>query len=97
MEFDLDNVKTLCYRCHLHWWHKNPVEAKEWLDQTLTEKRLMALKAKSVQVKKVIYNKAYYEETKTRLENTIKYYKNGYDRYDGAAYRKAKRALLGDS
>lgn len=24
------NLKALCYYCHLHWWHKNPIEAAEW-------------------------------------------------------------------
>ena len=27
LEFDVDNAFALCYRCHLHWWHKNPREA----------------------------------------------------------------------
>lgn len=24
------NIKALCYYHHLHWWHKNPIEAGEW-------------------------------------------------------------------
>jgi len=24
------NIKALCYQCHFNWWHKNPMEAKEW-------------------------------------------------------------------
>jgi len=24
------NMKVLCYRCHLSWWHKNPMRAYEW-------------------------------------------------------------------
>jgi 5-methylcytosine-specific restriction endonuclease McrA len=31
--FDLDNLKTLCYHSHINWWHKNPVEAAEWLEK----------------------------------------------------------------
>jgi len=47
MEFDPDNVKALCYSCHLHWWHKNPIEAKEWLDTVMPKKRLERLKLAS--------------------------------------------------
>jgi len=28
--FDPINIKTLCWHCHLSWWHKNPVEASNW-------------------------------------------------------------------
>ena len=35
IQYELDNVKTLCYGCHLGFWHKNPVEAKKWLDNWL--------------------------------------------------------------
>lgn len=24
------NLKALCFFCHLHWWHKNPIEAGDW-------------------------------------------------------------------
>lgn len=34
VEWDPDNVKALCYRCHLHWWHKDPLEAGEWFKTT---------------------------------------------------------------
>lgn len=34
VEFDPDNIKALCFRCHLMWWHKNPVEAGEWFRKT---------------------------------------------------------------
>lgn len=30
LEYDMINVKTLCYRCHFHFWHKNPLLASEW-------------------------------------------------------------------
>lgn len=25
------NVLTMCSACHLHWWHKDPIAALEWL------------------------------------------------------------------
>ena len=27
---DTDNIKALCYNCHINRWHKNPIEASEW-------------------------------------------------------------------
>jgi len=44
MEFEPDNVKLLCMPCHLYWWHKNPLEAAVWLEQTIERKRLNRLK-----------------------------------------------------
>lgn len=31
--WDIDNAITLCYACHIHWWHKNPHEAVKWFDE----------------------------------------------------------------
>lgn len=28
------NLKALCFRCHLMWWHKNPIEAGDWYKKT---------------------------------------------------------------
>ena len=30
LRFDERNGVALCYRCHFHWWHKNPIEAIQW-------------------------------------------------------------------
>lgn len=35
MQFDMDNILTLCGRCHLFWWHKNPIEAMNWIVETM--------------------------------------------------------------
>lgn len=37
------NCIPLCYRCHIHWWHKNPLEARDWFAKTFGQKRLDAL------------------------------------------------------
>jgi len=29
MAFDPDNLKVLCYHCHMNFWHKNPLEATD--------------------------------------------------------------------
>lgn len=28
------NCLPMCYRHHLNWWHKNPIEAKDWFADT---------------------------------------------------------------
>lgn len=28
-----ENAITLCYRCHIYWWHKYPHDAVEWFDE----------------------------------------------------------------
>lgn len=33
MAAELDNIIRLCFRCHFHWWHKNPLEAGDWFDE----------------------------------------------------------------
>ena len=33
LRFELLNLLSMCLRDHLYWWHKNPVEAYEWLQE----------------------------------------------------------------
>lgn len=47
MEFDIDNVKTLCWRCHMKWWHVNIMDAKEWFEEKYPE-RAKRLKLRSM-------------------------------------------------
>jgi len=30
LRWDEMNLKVLCFRCHIMFWHKNPLEAAEW-------------------------------------------------------------------
>ena len=69
MQFDTDNVKALCLGCHLYWWHKNPIEAKEWAEKALGEERLDRLKKKANSINK---NKLDYNLLKDELETKIK-------------------------
>uniref|UniRef100_A0A6M3XT22 Putative homing endonuclease n=1 Tax=viral metagenome TaxID=1070528 RepID=A0A6M3XT22_9ZZZZ len=48
MALDPDNIKLLCFACHLCWYHKNPIEAKDWLDSVIPKKRLQRLKLMSL-------------------------------------------------
>ena len=30
LAFDPENLKVLCYHCHINWWHKHPLESGIW-------------------------------------------------------------------
>ena len=30
LRWDKNNLKILCFHCHINWWHKNPTESGEW-------------------------------------------------------------------
>ena len=68
MSFDVDNVKALCVGCHLYWWHKHPIEAKEWAEKTLGEERLSKLKKQSNTINK---NKLNFKELEIEIKNKI--------------------------
>ena len=36
--WDMRSAITLCYKCHIHWWHAKPLEAADWLKETYPEK-----------------------------------------------------------
>ena len=74
MQFLPENVKAICTGCHLYWWHKHPIEAKEWAEKTLGKRRLNKLKKISNTIKYGSYN---YKEIKEELESKIKEIKNG--------------------
>ncbi len=44
MKYNPDNLILLCFKCHLQWWHKNPIEAAEWYCNVLDAKRRARLK-----------------------------------------------------
>ena len=33
LRHDLQNVKLLCFRCHIHWWHREPSESWDWFQR----------------------------------------------------------------
>jgi len=66
LAFDLDNVKPLCYKCHLHWWHKEPLEAGEWIKTAISYDRLKRLELKAKSINKA---KLEYQTIKERLED----------------------------
>ena len=68
MQFDVDNVKALCLGCHLYWWHKHPIEAKEWAVKALGRARLNKLKKQANTINK---NKLNFKELEIELKNKI--------------------------
>jgi hypothetical protein len=52
MEFDPDNLKILCVGCHLYWWHKNPIEAWQWLLMTIPSDRMKRINLRANTVDK---------------------------------------------
>lgn len=48
---DEDNIKALCYNCHLNWRHKNPVEAWDWFKQKRPWRR------ERLKEKQIVYSK----------------------------------------
>jgi 5-methylcytosine-specific restriction endonuclease McrA len=38
LAYDPLNMKILCYFCHFHWWHKNPLEAAQWFKDKFPER-----------------------------------------------------------
>lgn len=47
LAYDPQNMKILCYHCHLNWWHKNPIEAANWFLTTFPERWEMLQQKKS--------------------------------------------------
>lgn len=50
------NMKVLCFQCHFLWWHKNPLEAKDWFVKKFPE-RYKKLKKLSQQTFRHDYKK----------------------------------------
>lgn len=68
MEHDEWNVKLLCSGCHIFWWHKSPIEAWEWLRETLPKERLGYLKQRANSIDKTRYD---FKKKKAELEARI--------------------------
>jgi len=69
LEFDYQNVITFCLKCHIYWWHKNPIVAWEWLQENIDKQRLDYLKMRTQFIdKKPIDYKLFKIELKEKLE-----------------------------
>lgn len=38
LRWDMQNGKALCYKCHIHWWHKEVTDAAEWFVVTYPDR-----------------------------------------------------------
>lgn len=47
MRYDVDNMIGMCYKHHLHWWHKNPIEADNWVLGYLGREKYNELRKRS--------------------------------------------------
>ena len=48
------NILTMCYADHIHWWHKNPIEATEWFLKTFPDRARQLAMLKDTAPKVVI-------------------------------------------
>jgi hypothetical protein len=53
VRWDLDNGICLCGGCHLFWWHKNPIEAAEFIKEFLGVEKYEKLRVKARTLAKV--------------------------------------------
>ena len=65
LRFDLLNIKCLCYHCHIQWWHKHPIDARDWFKNKFPE-RFKYLQKEKLNTEKW---------TRTELEELIERYK----------------------
>ena len=48
LKFDLQNLKLLCYHCHINWWHHEPTEAGLWFKKEFPDRYKYLEKAKKI-------------------------------------------------
>ncbi len=51
LRWDMQNLKILCMRHHIYWWHKSPVEAGEWFKNKFPERWEYLQKKKNIKVR----------------------------------------------
>lgn len=74
LEFEVDNVVTLCTGCHLFWWHKNPLDAADWIKGYMAPDRYSRLLLRSQVIDKSPID---YNLLKLYLEQELKKYEQG--------------------
>ncbi|MEK6819014.1 MAG: HNH endonuclease [Nanoarchaeota archaeon] len=51
LRWDERNAMALCYKCHLTWWHKEPLEAAEWCKTIIGEEAYKSLLKEKYEIK----------------------------------------------
>lgn len=67
VRWDLDNGMSLCSGCHLFFWHKNPIEATEFIKNRLGEQKYEDLRLKARTIVKIDRN--FLETTMSELQS----------------------------
>jgi len=49
--WSLDNCFALCIKCHLYWWHREPLQAAEWAKEYLGELKYNELLRQATAIK----------------------------------------------
>lgn len=83
---DTDNIKALCYNCHINRWHKNPIEASEWFTkkrpwryERLQAKHIEYMSMWSIDINRIIKRNQELRDTCKKMNIDIsrfKYWKN---------------------
>lgn len=68
LRWDMQNIKTLCFHCHINWWHKHPTESGEWFKKTFPDRWAYLEKRKYQMVK---YSVIDLEELYNKLKENI--------------------------
>ena len=68
LKFEPVNVKFLCIRCHLYWWHRDITEATEWFNETHPSR---AEELKEMVKNEYSMSKPDFKKLKERFEETI--------------------------
>lgn len=40
LAWEVVNILTFCFHCHMNWWHKNPIEAGRWVEKRFPDRIL---------------------------------------------------------
>lgn len=64
MSAEVCNLLTMCYFCHINWWHKSPHDATDWFNEKWPG-RIQELRAMNEEKKKHLIDwKSRWEENK---------------------------------
>lgn len=72
LAFDEQNLKVLCYHCHINWWHKHPLEAAAWFNATFPDRALYLEQNKGIKQMKLLD----WFELREILETKFKFLEN---------------------
>lgn len=70
MQFELENVKLLCFNCHRNFWHLNPVLANDWVRKWMGSEKYENLK-ETANTQNVLINRGWLDSKETELKNAL--------------------------